>query len=242
MSLSLAVAALLCAQPGRTDQQLTVPFDMPVKVSALVDETDCDSSPGPQITLGGTLGFGGLKARIILSNNAKGTHKAVVVADLFRGGSIVLPEEPVLGRVSGNPFLYLQFTDGKGGNLSDEYLLGRCVQGVNLNADVINQAVARATVHASVRSNHPGRTITLGGEIVLSGLHAKIICRDNAKGMHTAESSSDVAIILEGTPITIPRQPVDGGVGGDPLISIQFLHEDGTPINNPVLLGRCVQL
>jgi len=246
LSLGLAAAALLCAQAGRADQQLTVPFNMPVKVSALVDESGCDNSPGPQITLGGSLSLGGLKARVIMSNNLKGTHKIVVVGqfdvDLFLGGTIVLPKQPVLGGVGGNPLIYLQFTDGKGGNLSDEYFLGRCVQGVSVNADLINKAVALATVHASDCSNHPGPTITFGGDIVLSGLHAKIIFRNNVQGTHIAESSSDVAIIVDGTPITIPKQPVDGGVGGNPLISIQFLQGDGTPINDPVLLGRCVQL
>jgi hypothetical protein len=246
LPLGIAAAALLCGQVARADQQLNVPFDMSVKVSALVDESGCDNSPGPQITMGGKLSLGGMKARVIFSNNLKGTHTTVVVAQydvtLFLGADIEIPKQPVDGGVGGNPFIYLQFTDGKGNNLSDEYFLGRCVQGLTVNADLINKAVALATIHASDCSNHKGPYVTLGGEIVLGGLHAKIIFRNNVKGTQTAESSSDVAIILDGTPITLPKQPVLGGVGGNPLISIQFLHMDGSPINDPVLLGRCVQL
>src|ERR1043165_9672067 len=247
LSLGLAAPALLCAQAGRADQQLSVPFDLPVQISALVEESGCDNSPGPQITLGGNLTLGGLKARITLSNNAKGTHKIVVVGqfdvDLFLGGTIEIPKQPVLGGVGGNPLIYLQFTDGKGGNLSGEYFLGRCVQGLTVNADLINKALALATIAARDCANHPGPYITLGGDLVLGGLHAKIIFRNNVKGTHTAvEDAHDITIIRDGTPITLPKQPVLGGVGGNPLITIQFLHTDGTPVNDPVLLGRCVQL
>jgi hypothetical protein len=247
LCLGVVVAGLLWAQSSRADQLLTVPFDMPVKINALVEELGCDNSPDPQITLGGNLTLGGLKARITLSNNAKGTHESALVGqfdvDLFLGGTIVLPKQPVLGGVGGNPLIYLQFTDGKGGNLSGEYFLGPCVQGLSVNADLINKAVALATIQASDRSNHPGPYITLGGDIVLNGLHAKIIFRNNVTGTLTAvEDSHDITIISEGTPITIPKQPVLGGVGGNPLITIQLLHSDGTPVNDPVLLGRCVQL
>jgi len=154
---------------------------------------------------------------VILSNNLKGTHTTTVVGqfdvDLFLGGTIEIPKQPVLGGVGGNPFIYLQFTDGKGNNLSDEFFLGRCVHGLSVNADLVNKAVALATVQASDCSNHPGPYITLGGQIVLGGLHAKIIFRNNVQGTHTAESVSDVAIIV-----------------------------DGTAIDDPILLGRCVQL
>jgi hypothetical protein len=246
LSLGLATAALLCAQTSRADQQLTVPFGLPISINALVDETGCDNSPGPQITLSGDLKLGGVKARITLSNNAKGTHTTTVVGqfdvDLFLGGTIEIPKQPVLGGVGGNPLIYLQFTDGKGNNLSSEFFLGRCVQGLAVNADVINAALALLTLTASDCSNNPGPYITLGGEMVLSGLHAKIIFRNNVKGTHQAESTADVVIIGDNTPITIPKQPVLGGVGGNPLITIQLFHSDGTPINDPILLGRCVQL
>ena len=49
----------------------------------------------------------------------------------------------------------------------------------------------------------------------------------------------DVALIIEGSTITLPKQPVKGGVGGNPIIGIQFLEGDGTPITQPVDLGRC---
>jgi len=52
----------------------------------------------------------------------------------------------------------------------------------------------------------------------------------------------DVTLIAEGDEIVVPKQPSQGGVGGNPLIGIQFLDENGDPIDRPVNLGRCTQL
>jgi hypothetical protein len=99
-----------------------------------------------------------------------------------------------------------------------------------------------AIVDESGCNNSPGPQISLGGDIHLGGLAARVIFSNNRKGTHTAEDTRDIAIILDGSSITLPKQPVNGGVGGNPLISIQFLNGKGEPIGDPVLLGRCVQL
>ena len=180
-------------------------------------------------------------------NNAKGTHTATVVSQfdvtlLPPDSTITIPKQPVRGGVGGNPHISLQFHDGNGNDLSEEYYLGRCVQGLKVASDLQQEVLAQANVHADGCSNHKGPFITLEGAVVLSGLHARIIFRNNIKGTHTAEDSRDVAIVREGTKIVLPKQPVKGGVGGNPIISIQFLHDDGEPIGEPAVLGRCVQL
>jgi hypothetical protein len=78
--------------------------------------------------------------------------------------------------------------------------------------------------------------------LLFSGLHARLIFRNNAKGTHTAEVTRDVALIAEGDEITIPKQPSRGGVGGNPHITLQFLDGGGDALTNPVYLGRCNQL
>lgn len=245
MQAGLAAMALLCAQVSRADSNVSSPpFNMPTHVSLDIDETGCLNHPGPQITIGGELKLGGMKARVILMNNVKGTHTTVVVNQydvtlLLDDAPIVIPKQPVLGGVGGNPHIYLQFTDGKGNARSEEFYLGRCVQGLKFNTDLIVAALALARVHTEGCKNHPGPYITLGGDIVLGGLHANLILRNNVKGTHTAEEEHDVALILDGTKITIPKQPSRGGSGGNPLISIQFLQGDGTPIGDPIMLGRC---
>lgn len=229
---------------AHADQQVSAQFEMNLQVNALVSSSDCQNSGGPEVALGGDITLEGLKTKLIFKNNRKGTHETFVIKQtsvtlLPLGSKITLPKQPVRGGVGGNPHIYLQFHDGKGNVLSDEFYLGRCVQGLTLSPTLVNQAVALANIHTEGCSNKGGPFITLDGNLTLGGLHANFIFRNNVKGTHTAEESRDVALIVEGSSITLPKQPVRGGVGGNPIIAIQFLEGDGTPITAPVDLGRC---
>jgi hypothetical protein len=218
-------------------------YKMPVKVNCVVDESGCHNSPGPQVTLGGSIELGGLQARLTFKNNDRGTHKATVDASydvtLMLAERIELPKQPVLGGVGGNPHILLQFHDGNGKNLSKEIYLGRCVQGLEVSADLIIEALALANVSAEGCSNHAGPVITMDGGLVLGGLHARLIFKNALRGPHVAEDSQDVAIILEGSTIELPKQPVQGGAGGNPIICLQFLDGDGEPVGKEIRLGRC---
>jgi hypothetical protein len=244
ITAAVCAGTLLLSVSARADKQVSTVFDHPVRVDATVDTSGCKNSGGPTVTFGGRLTLGGLNTRITFSNNAKGTHTATVVGQfdvtlLPEGSAIEIPKQPVRGGVGGNPHIYLQFHNGSGGDLSEEFYLGRCVQGQRISADLLSEAIARATVQAGGCENSGGPFITLGGDITLSGLHARFIFRNNVKGTHTAEAARDVAIVLEGSTITLPKQPVLGGVGGNPIISLQFLDGNGDPIDDPVVLGRC---
>ena len=61
-------------------------------------------------------------------------------------------------------------------------------------------------------------------------------------GSHEADAVRDVMLVNTGETIKFPKQPVQGGVGGNPWISVQLLEGQGNPIGNEALLGRCVQL
>jgi len=219
---------------------------MPVHVTANINETGCDNSPGPQITLEGTIALGGLQVQLLFENNVKGTHQTVVTFEktvelVPVGQEIVIPKQPVLGGVGGNPYIWLQFYNANG-DLGAPIFLGRCVQGLSIGQDFLNSALIASLVTASDCSNNPGPTITFSGGLNLSGLNARFIFSNNVKGTHTAYATADVTIIPEGTSVQIPKQPVDGGSGGNPLIFIQFLQGDGTPIGDQLFLGRCVQI
>ena len=236
--------ALLGLTTARADQQVSAQFEMAMRVNAIVDSSDCMNSNGPEVTLGGDITIDGIKMKVIFKNNKKGTLQTVIVKEtsvtlLPLGSSITIPKQPVRGGVGGNPHIYLQFHDGKGSMLSEEFYLGRCVQGLTLSPELLNAALARANIHSEGCSNKGGPYITLNGDLTLGGLHANFIFRNNVKGTHTAEDTRDVALIIEGSSITLPKQPVKGGVGGNPIIGIQFLEGDGTPITQPVDLGRC---
>jgi hypothetical protein len=77
-------------------------------------------------------------------------------------------------------------------------------------------------------------------------MNAKIIFRnaDNkVGGPHKATASaSSVVEVIPGLSYTFPKQPVRGGVGGNPWIFAGFTDGDGNDLGDATLLGRCEQL
>src|ERR1041385_1784465 len=102
------MAAFACAISARADVPLSVPFGLPLTVNSSVDETNCNNSPGPQISFGGAIAMGGVKAKLTFSNNTKGTHTTNVITEytvsLVTAGSVTIPKQPVNGGVGGNPY------------------------------------------------------------------------------------------------------------------------------------------
>lgn len=245
LALSLAVAA----QAGET---VSIKHAVPVRLEAVVDASNCDNSPGPNIVLSGELILGGVSVDLIFRNNSKGTHTATVQRDvqvvlLPEGESISIPKQPSQGGVGGNPFIWIQLLDSSGCPVSGEIFLGRCVQGLSpVAADFLLAAVSSADVTVGDCSNQ-GPFIELSGKVALGGINARLIFRNNDNpvgGPHQAdeETTVDIVILPEGESIVLPKQPVLGGVGGNPWISLQFLDGGGDPIGEEFLLGRCVQL
>jgi hypothetical protein len=242
--LGLSLPTAHCA-----DQQVSAPLTMPVRVNGTVSMSDCDNARGPQVTLNANLVLGGLNVQGIFRNNVKGTHthieeyvtNAVLIQE---GGSITLPKQPVLGGVGGNPFIWIQLLDGQRRALTPEIYLGRCVQGLgSIDPSLYMNVVA--TANASVDcANSPGPFITIRGGLTLSGLNARFIFRNNDNpvgGPHQATRTADVTLIPAGTIIRFPKQPVLGGVGGNPWMWIQFLDGAGDPASDELFIGRCVQ-
>src|SRR5262249_38383007 len=153
-------------------------------------------SPGPQITLSGEITLGGLQAQLIFQNNVKGTHTTVVtfatnVVLIPEGTVITIPKQPVLGGVGGNPWIWIQFCDNHGNNLTDPVFLGRCVQGLKVPADLLNSSLAALVVASADCDNNPGPYITFSGGESLSGLNARFIFQNNLDGTHKATATSN---------------------------------------------------
>ena len=210
----------------------------------------CENNPGPFITIDGEMRLSGINARIILSNNTHFTHTtgADVTADVVlipAGESIHIAKQPSRGGVGGNPWIYLQFKDGKGSDLGSPQLLGRCVQGlVNAKGNFSIPSGATCNVSSGNCINSGGPDITLNGEIRLGGLGADLILTNNAKFTHATSADVVVSVVLleEGKSITFAKQPPLDGAGGNPLIYVQFLTGSGSPLGSPILLGKCNKL
>ncbi len=91
--------------------------------------------------------------------------------------------------------------------------------------------------------NSPGPQVTLQGAMSLGGVGVQLLFENNLAGTHTftVDSSSSAVVIPAGQSVTIPKQPVLGGTGGNPFISIQFVDNHNNPLSNEIFLGRCVQ-
>lgn len=243
-----ALSACLASVASAATVNQTMSQIATVKVSAT--PSGCENNPGPYITLNGEMKLSGISARIILSNNTKGTHTASsdITADVVlipAGETITIAKQPSQGGVGGNPWIYLQFCDGKGGDLGSPQLLGRCVQGLVDGGGAFSIPTgANCNVTGGDCTNSGGPNITLSGELRLGGLGAKLILTNNAKFTHATSADVVISVVLleDGKSITFAKQPPLGGAGGNPLIYLQFLNGSGSPIGSKILLGRCNQL
>ena len=101
----------------------------------------------------------------------------------------------------------------------------------------------QTSISTSGCSNSPGPTITLQGALSLSGMGVKLLFENNVIGTHTytVESTASATVIPQGQSIQIPKQPVLGGVGGNPYIWLQIMDSNNNPLTGTIFLGRCVQ-
>jgi hypothetical protein len=225
---------------------------LPATISADLVAYECSNNPGPQITFSGLTILGGYGVEMLFTNNMKGTHShegyAEVDATVMEAGEeIVIPKQPVRGGTGGNPFIWVQFINGDGTAASDEIFVGRCVQGAGWHVNGPATTLVSAFANFAVTSceNSPGPYISLGSGMTANGLIARIIFRNNDNpvgGPHEADAVRDITMIAPGLTYTFPKQPVLGGVGGNPWIFAAFADGDGIAISEATLLGRCEQL
>lgn len=251
----LVVAVMVCFafSVAAYAQYVVEPYGMPVIVNGTASFSACENSPGPWVTLDGNLLYSGLAADVIFQNNEKGTHTnvqptVVEVKLVDFTDKITIPKQPVNGGVGGNPWIWIQFFQDENLNkpLTDPIYLGRCVQGVvDVNPSFLTAVLAAVSFAASDCSNSPGPQISLWGTLTFKGVYAAFIFSNQRypDGQHNTMRSSPIEIVTDGNAITIPKQPILGGVGGNPFIYVQFKQlPSGATIGDPIYVGRCVQL
>jgi len=249
---SRPVAPSLSASSSSLPHINITELPLPVSVNAALTVTDCSNNPGPNITLDGVAALGGFGVGMTFSNNLKSTHdytidKQVDIALQPAGQTLTIPKQPVLGGVGGNPFIWAQFVNAAGTPTSDEIYLGRCVQGsrYGFNHAEVTTGSAFAEFGISDCQNSPGPFISMDASLAYEGLGVQVIFRNNDNpvgGPHEATRSQTLSIIPPGLSFTFPKQPVQGGVGGNPWILAGFLDGGGAKVSDATLLGRCVQL
>jgi hypothetical protein len=261
LALAAAIGSAAMARAADFSAALTTPADARLHVSA----SGCSNSPGPTITLTGTIGLGDVTGDVEFKNNTKGTHTAVVT-DVISG--VVLdfgdgiqvpkqpsrtPDSPCTGTgTGGNPFVWIQLTDDDGNALTAPAFLGRCVQGLTVDTDLtfLEAALAHAHVGGDSCLNSPGPYITLSGDLTLRGVKGRVILKNNPNppDPHEANCAATFDIIFADSSLTICKSPstqqnaceYDPGAGGNPIVCV-ILHTD-TSTSGEICLGRCNRL
>jgi hypothetical protein len=257
-ALTLGLAPTANATQSST-QSVTTTFAMPVSLNGTATAFDCANSPGPWITFEGTLTLDGVSVEFIFRNQRtdgaphERTEDIEIAQGVALGETLTIPKQPSHDYtdgsgtgVGGNPFIWIQLVDGSGKALSDEIYIGRCVQGpIATSVQFGAPASATALVDVVDCTNNPGPFIYMDGSATLSGISARFIFRNNDNkvgGPHEASKIVSVPLVSSDWTLQFPKQPVQGGVGGNPWISVQFATGSGAPVGNEFLLGRCVQL
>ena len=256
IALLAGAMSLMLAPAARALQMVTTSVSEPMNLQATVSTFDCENSPGPWINFEGAVTLGGMNVQMIFRNNInKDVHTLVediqTVAGVTAGTTVRIPKQPshpftdgTGTGVGGNPWISIQLVDTNGNPLSGEVPLGRCVQGafapsIDFSASVIGQAI----IETLDCTNNPGPHINVSGSMSVSpGVKARFIFRNQRTdgAPHEAVAMAEVTLFSNGFAFSFPKQPVLGGVGGNPWISVRFA--DPEPIGSETLLGRCVQL
>ena len=106
-------------------------------------------------------------------------------------------------------------------------------------------ATLKMTATMTSFPNNPGPQITYQGTLYVGGLDALFTFQNSnnsQSGPHQYQTSTAMATLVSSNDaVTIPKQPVDGGVGGNPFVWIQFTDPSGNALTDPIFLGRCAQ-
>ena len=84
--------------------------------------------------------------------------------------------------------------------------------------------------------------IAFDGHLLMSGVTIRFIFRNEQGQVAAASLSTDLVVMQPSVKVEFPKQPVHGGVGGDPWIYVAFVDGAGNELGARALLGRCVQL
>jgi hypothetical protein len=244
--IAILAAAAGCSgssPPSMIEQAATVPATVTSTVSATC-------TAGTTVRVTGELALGGLSAEIILRNNAKGTHEAteeaaasavLVPAD----HTLEIPTQTASGQAVADPVLSVQLLDASGQPVGAETVLGPCAAApfTVTSTGAIDVKVA-LTVTVAGCANHPGPTINVDGSVTFAGLQERVIARDGTGGavVGSATAPLDIVALPAGQTLSVPKQPVRGGVGGNPWISARLVDADGKPLTDEVQVGRCEDL
>src|SRR5262245_48930628 len=247
----VAVAALVfLAGTAQAGDQIKKSFVAPASFSATVLSSACSATPGPQVSLEGSLTLAGVAVDVIFTNPSGGPTQSeqtrIPKNVVPENQPVAIPERAVTAPIGDNPFLWLQLTDDHGRPLTSEIFLGRCEQGTFTPTANIEVPVEALSI-VSTESCSSSAIATVQGELTLQPVNGRLIFRntDTVSGPkgQISEAKVDLAMIPAGQVYVFPQQDAISAMGGNPKISLQF-HQDptGPMFGSEYTLGRCQSL
>lgn len=244
----VAAGLLLAVGTAQGGDQVRKAFTMPADFSGVVEATGCSNTPGPEVKVQGSLALAGFKVEVGFTTPSGGpshTEKATVEQQVVPENQPVgIPQQSVVGPLGANPYIWLQLLDQRGRPLTSEIFLGQCSQGTfNVSASLLAPSEAIATVSTSACESASGAIVALDGQMDLQPVNGRLIFRDsNTTGGPKGpinQASIELAMVPAIQTYPFPQQEVSGGVGNNPLISLQMRQGDSEAIGNEIVLGRC---
>lgn len=213
-------------------------------------QASCDNSGGDMIRLHGSLLFDNIAVKLTASDTTGAEVQSATVSatTVVKLEDMEVAKQPSLGGVGGNPWIYVQLLDGSGVAVSDEMLLGRCVQGLEESPLALTLPVGvDVQVDAGVCSVDTDKHVTVEGALSLTGLMAKVRLANDLTGTHVAELTSEttIEVLPDGASVTLEGDPALGTTEEEPAsyeLDLRVVDGNGDTLSNQVSLGTCEAL
>jgi len=224
----------LHGDPGNT-AHWTV--SLPVRLEAWLGLTECESGFGPLLFLQSSLLLSSLRARISIADRPDDRGRgSTVEIPLVSAAQRVTPPRQMVRASRPHPELKLMVRDDTGEALTDQAMLGTCLNGWR-EIDAVFPAEADITLQLGRRpQGRSGSMLAARGE--LSFVRGCSLRLEFAFPDRVPASAMDVAIASAGRSLTLPERAARLPWSGDPYLSVSLVDDSGLPLGEERFLGR----
>lgn len=211
---------------------------LPLRLEAWLGVTESESAFGPLLFLQTSLLLSSLRARLTLwDGKGRQVREAALVAPAER----VTPPRQMLRASFPKPELALQVRDLEGRALTDQALIGACVNGLR-EADAMFigdvDVELRLTRHAPTPDGPP--RFTVGGELAFAhGAALRLEFHSPARGREPAHATgTDVVVVPAGRTLRFSENTLAPEGAGNPWISVGLYDDSGLSLGEERPMGR----
>jgi len=209
-------------------------ISLPVRLEAWLGLTECESGFGPLLFLQSSLLLSSLRARVTVADG--GGPRATVEIPLVSPAQRVTPPRQMVRASRPRPELKLLVRDDVGEALTDQAVLGVCLNGWR-EIDAVFPADADIALQVGRRANGHGASMLVArGELTFArgcSLRLEFAFPDRAPA-----SAMDVPIAPAGRSLSLPERSARVSWAGDPSLSVSLVDDSGVPLGEERFLGR----